>query len=111
MLTLIYDAVLGRPIADGLVERYVDRLQRKLERGEDVVCVFSTDNVLNAIRVRIRNKVIPLDSVRLLYRRGPDGWANKDQSDQELRIYPSAGIAPWPDGFCDRIETYLMELL
>lgn len=131
MLTLIYDAYEGQSFRDGHVHQVVEGWIRRLKIAPNVPIevVFSTDNILNAIRVAIKHKRIDHTDVRLLNRRGvtnlyirpdshPDGPAvyegteiGATEHDQELRIYPSAGIRPWPNGFCDRLEFYLMELI
>lgn len=131
MLTLIYDAYEGEAFRDGHVHHVVEGLIQQLRNAPNVPLkiVFSTDNILNAIRVAIKHKRIDHTDVRLFNRRGvtnlyirpdshPDGQAvyegeeiGATERDRELRIYPDAGISPWPNGFCDRLDFYLMELI
>lgn len=107
MLTLVYDAIDGQAFPDGQVDTYVEAIVKEIGIGVEVPITFSTDNILNGIRVAIKQGRIPLDQVRLVCYRVISG----EIVDRELRIYESGGITPWPDGFCDTNYTYLMKLL
>lgn len=131
MIRLIYDAYEGKAFRDGDVHRVVEDIIVRAGNGDNIEVVFATDNFLNAMRVAIVHKRIDVDSVQLLCRRrvanlyvhdnNQDNTGGKiieevdffgdEQPERLLRIYPSGGISPWPKGFCDRTEFYLMELL
>lgn len=119
MLKLVYNPYTGYATRDGDLPEKVRELSEMTMSEEEYTFVFATDNLLNAMRVEFRQKRLPLDRFSLWYHRTdplprhpefgdiqlfPDGFV-------QLRLYPSGGISPWPHGFCDRTEFYLMDLL
>ena len=111
MLKLIYDSLQGTPYRDGEAKDYADAIIRLvMQEDAELTIEFATDNILHQLRVAIKEKELDLNKVKLYFRRAivhPD-LGILDYEMQELRIYPSAGIAPWPDGFCD--VTYQAQL-
>lgn len=98
ILTLKYDAYNGIAFRDGDCAVFVQETVERLKYN-DVSLVFGSENILTMFRVYIRRKIIDYRNVTILYK------------DQIIRVYPSAGLSPWPKGFCDFTEDCLMELL
>lgn len=65
---------------------------------DDYICV-STENIITATRALVKEKLIPYDQVRFLFREEP------------LAMDRGAGLYHWPRGFCDATEGWLMRLL
>lgn len=107
MLHLIYDAIDGHATPDGKVDQLADQLVHDALSGIDREFHFSTDNLLNAVRVAVRRGQISIDQVKITCHRVVGG----EVIDREVKIYPSGGLRPCPKGFCDRVEVYLSELL
>lgn len=85
----------GRAHSDYSAERIV----REFLQGEDEYLHVSTENVIMAARVLIREGVIAHDQIRFFF--------------QEEYIQParSGGLPHWPVGFCDKIDNWLCRLL
>jgi predicted ATPase len=73
--------------------------------GVQVIVETHSDHVLNGIRrsVRSRKGGISPEQISILF------FTGRGAVDR-LRIYPSGGIDPWPEGFFTQIESDLMEL-
>lgn len=99
MIKMTYDAVNGQPFADGRCDATVAGWIAQHVAGEDVEVVFASENILHAVRVAIRRGQLGCTDVALFF------------EDVQPVIYPSGGIAPWPEGFCDHTERWLLELL
>jgi hypothetical protein len=119
MIVLRYDSLRGNPYADGMADRIVaHRIRRqKHAPGLEHLIHTSTDNVLNALRVALKQGRIALQDIRIEY-------VDRERAFNEpaphnappyrirtLRLYPSGGISPRPRGFADFTEHWLMELL
>jgi hypothetical protein len=104
MLKMVYDAKFGQPIRDGDLEELVLRLLDLAADGNRHEFRFATDNILDAVRVAVRNEQFPIERLSIFYQQTPE-------MEVELKMYPSGGISPRPEGFCDRKDFYLTELL
>lgn len=111
MITLIYDAFQGTPHRDGEVITTVDTLaaQNTADTTQEIIITTATENLLNALRVAVRQEKIPLEQVRIVYRKPED--SSGPAADRIVKLYKSGGIAPWPNGFADITDRLLMELL
>lgn len=98
MITITYDAKHGRPFADGQVDDFVTGLIYRNSKGHQQGIVVSTENIITALRVAVREGKIAAQDVAF--------WYNGTQ----LKLYPDGGIETWPDGFADFTEKKLLKL-
>lgn len=96
MITIVYDAVNGRPIADGLCRKVAMNLA--LEVDNDITETFSTENVLQAIRLEIIHDRLPVDKVRFMF------------EGKVLEHNKYGNITNWPKGYCQETLNLLREL-
>ena len=99
MITVTYDAYTGTPVSDGRADELASSLIAAHDRGGNPSIVVSTENIVNALRIAVVQKRIHADDIELLF------------EGQRLRIYPSGGIAPRPEGFCDYNVNSMLELM
>jgi hypothetical protein len=109
MITFVYDAFLGRPVRDGDAEDIARRLVSEHNNGHNPYVVFATGNVLLALRVEMRHGNIAASEIALVFNKYDD--QRQFVEGIPLRLYPSGGISPRPDGFNDIEDRLLTELL
>lgn len=81
-------------------------LARVAAAGIQIIVETHSDHVLNGIRRAVRQKTLEPAQVSLLFFSGSKGVSRVEP----LKIYPSGGIDPRPEGFFDQTEKDLMEL-
>jgi hypothetical protein len=97
MIRIRYDALDGVAVRDGDVNQFVDDINWGLEQNIEIS--VSTENVINEVRARIKEGMIPYINVVFLF-------------DQKILLVDKNGrLDWWPNGFCDTIEKQLMRLL
>lgn len=98
MIRIIYDAVNGTPYRDGDAAQVIEDV---IAKGEALI-VTASECVVHAARVAVRGGRLPLDKCQIEHR--------TDKGDRVLKLYQDGGIDPWPAGFCDTIEKFILKL-
>ena len=98
-ILMIYDAHVGQPIADGLVENYVTNL---ISHKNTITCPIHTTSsalVIHTLRACIAEGKVSCDDVIFIFN-GDELLPDKD-----------GRLAKWPDGFADHFDKTLDRLL
>lgn len=107
MIHYTYAAYNGQAVRDGDADQVMLNLIAAHNAAPTLIHSFmgATENTLNALRVHMRHGLIACDQIKLFFvpQHGVAG--------EQPRLYPSGGISPRPDGFCDFTDKWLMELL
>jgi hypothetical protein len=102
MIKMIYRAKSGNAFPDG---RVIEEVEWLITLLPDTEISFSTENILLAVRVAIKQGRLPREAVELWFD------AENGSPKRRLTIYPGGGISPWPDGFCDTTDNLIIALL
>jgi hypothetical protein len=114
MLYLTYDALNGAPYRDGEIEHYITAIVHAQNEHPLTLMELSTatDNIINGIRVAIKQGRIPLHLVRLQFRNYyPHGMFFGGGLLQTLAIDGDGRISDWPVGFCDTNDKFIEALI
>jgi hypothetical protein len=99
MINIIYrpkEADLA--IADGNVDYWVNQvISHKDVDGKEFW--ISTGLCIDALRVAVKQRKLDHDNVRILY------------ENNDIRIDKNGTLDNWPNGFNDKLDTYLNQLL
>lgn len=95
MLTVIYDAVNGDPVADGLAEKYA---MHHCTQGSTEVKVCNSIAV-DAFRVMVVRGVIAHTDIQFKY------------EGEIIPVENNAWLKLWPKGFCDHTRNFLCEIM
>lgn len=108
MIFLTYDALCGVPYRDGEVVQYTDAIiNAQTFTGVDLHITCATANLILALRVAIKDGILPLDGVSLQYR---DYRVDHHGILRPLRIDSNGRIDQPHPGFCDTTDGYVEEL-
>ena len=100
-LVIYYDPMdWTTALPDGKCKEYANQLVSAASIAEEPIdVVISNHLVFNEIRIAVKKGLILPEDVEIRF------------NNELIRIYPSGGVSPWPDGFCDHIDKQLLELI
>lgn len=109
MITICYDAVNGVPFRDGEIEIYIAAMQSHIANNmENLTLTVATENIINGVRVAVKQKRLPHDQVRMEYAEPqPDGSCRL----VHLGMNTNGRYPIWPAGYCDTNERYIDKLI
>lgn len=99
MITITYDPRVGAAIADGDCEAVVLSMMLNADTGMSDQLTVSTENIILAFRVAIREARLRSEEFVLEY------------SGNQYYFDNDGMMSFWPDGLCDTCEKYLIRLL
>ena len=99
-IKLTYDAEKGIAIPDGAFEVFVDNLAKN--GGE---LVFSTGAWFDLFRLYVKNGLINYQDVEVLY------FKKETSTWWQISINQNGTCDFWPNGFCDKTEKILAQLI
>ncbi len=106
MIILRYDAKSGIPFRDGEVEEYVANLAQYIQESNlDLLFVVATENIINAVRLGVKEGRLPIQAVRMEY------LPTDATEPLVLEIGTDGNIAPWLAGYCDTNERYIARII
>lgn len=111
MITYIYDPINGVPVRDYAAEMTMIALIAEHAAFPDREITYrgATENTLHALRELVCLNTVPLDAVQIQYDR-PESELGPARL-IPLKLYANGGIRPWPNGFADTQEGFLITLV
>jgi len=111
MLIIVYDAVKGKAVADGIVLSEVQAVLEDYEdfkelTGADLSVHFSTENIFLAFRLAVLKKEISNDDIVFEYSNYETGEYFKD-----IKIGTNGMVSFYPPGFLSLNTDICFELL
>jgi hypothetical protein len=98
-LRVEYDPKFGDAIRDGEIEKIVASMIKHKDEVAWEYHRFATQNIFTRLRLAVKRDEISSNDIYFIF------GATK------IKIYPSGGASPWPEGFCDLEENYMLEML
>jgi len=99
MITLVYDPDSGLAVRDGDAKKIATSIAWAADHNKTDECAYATENVFYAVRVLVKQNIIGSNRIRFKFK------------DVYITVDRNGRCDPWPPGFCDISERYLMKLL
>jgi hypothetical protein len=99
MIRITYDPYKGMTMPEGLVRAYVESYLTGTNNVEDSKLSVGMEYLIHEFRLSVLNNKLSHTHLIFIF------------NDEEIQVTKYGRLHSWPNGFCDRIEKQLGELI